>query len=176
MDRSAKVVLAVALLMIGTGVFLAAKAWVNRNPGWILGNSAMPPSSKTASAKPGEIITGSGSIDTSKLGAPIYPGASQGKAGSLALAAGTGAEPENISGATFTTPDSFDKVLNFYKDKLGPDAKILQYNSEGEHHAIVDTTSPDHTNMIGIRISRKDEGNTTEISMVSSSAPRTSQP
>ncbi len=62
-------------------------------------------------------------VDLAKLGVEAYPGAKI-EGGSTYSA--EGAESGEISGVNMTTPDSFDKVAKFYKDKYGKGAKLVQ--------------------------------------------------
>jgi hypothetical protein len=63
-------------------------------------------------------------LNSSDLGVDIYPGAEQAKGGMKMNIAGT----STVIGK-FTTSDSKDAVVAFYKDKLGPDATDFDYSS-----------------------------------------------
>ncbi|HEY2857181.1 MAG TPA: zinc ribbon domain-containing protein [Terracidiphilus sp.] len=75
------------------------------------------------------------------LGVDIYPGATAGKAGArMSTNAGSWIT------AVYVTPDSQDKVLSFYKDKLGSDASFMESSGgdvitlkKGEQEAVVVT-------------------------------------
>lgn len=54
------------------------------------------------------------------LGIAIYPGAEPSLRGSRAEIAG-----KTMLNATYLTPDSVDKVVAFYKEKAGPNAKLI---------------------------------------------------
>lgn len=62
-------------------------------------------------------------VDLAKLGVDVYPGAKIEGGGTYSA---TGAESGEISGVNMTTPDPFDKVAKFYKDKYGKGAKLVQ--------------------------------------------------
>ncbi len=62
----------------------------------------------------------SATFTESDLGIAIYPGAEPSLRGSRARIAG-----KTILNATYITPDSTDKVIAFYKEKLGPDAHLI---------------------------------------------------
>ena len=58
-----------------------------------------------------------------ELGTDIYPGAEPSKSGNLRMnIAGS-----SIVSATFLTSDSKDKVVDFYKSKLGSDATLMDF-------------------------------------------------
>jgi hypothetical protein len=67
----------------------------------------------TVQSREGTMKMGKGVVDVASLGVPIYDGASQDE-GALSV---TGAKG-SAQMAAFTTPDSFDKVYAFYKNKL----------------------------------------------------------
>jgi hypothetical protein len=68
--------------------------------------------STTVTTNQGTVTVGK-PIDTSQLGAPVYPGADANNAGTVSYTgAGGGAM------AAFKTTDDFDKVYDFYKSKL----------------------------------------------------------
>jgi len=63
----------------------------------------------------GQMTVGQGAVDASKLGAPIYPGATQSSdqaAANINVASGSSAL------AAFSTSDSFDKVYSWYKERM----------------------------------------------------------
>jgi len=76
---------------------------------------------------------------SSDLGTDIYPGAEPSKSGNLRM---------NIAGssvvtATFLTTDSKEKVVDFYKDKLGSDASTMDFGA----NAILSVKKGDHENV-----------------------------
>jgi len=91
---------------------------------------------------------------SSELGVDIYPGADPSKSGNLRM---------NIAGssvvsATFTTSDSKDKVVDFYKDKLGSNSTSMDF---GESAILTEKKSDQ--DQVSITISQKsneDEGKT----------------
>jgi len=74
-------------------------------------------SNMTASTRP---------VTEADLGAPIYPGAEEGKASMRMTIAG-----KDMLTATFLSPDSKEQVVAFYKSNLGPDAEATS-NINGE--------------------------------------------
>ncbi len=83
---------------------------------------------------------------------PPYPGAKTTSSGGISGPGGSG-----FSGAEYETSDSVDKVVSFYKEKLGPKLTVTQ--SEGT--AILQLTTA--TGSINIAVSREKDGNTTKI-------------
>ena len=81
---------------------------------------------------------------SSDLGTDIYPGAEPSKSGNMRM---------NIAGssvvtATFLTSDAKEKVVDFYKDKLGGEASTIDFGSnailslkKGEHENVQITIS-----------------------------------
>lgn len=82
----------------------------------------------TYQSKEGKVTIGKGAVDTSKLGAPVYPGAGQ---GSDAVAMNVNSKTGSGQMATFTTTDSFDKVYAWYKQQLPKGAEKMKLDSGG---------------------------------------------
>jgi energy-converting hydrogenase Eha subunit A len=71
----------------------------------------------------GTISTGaSANLSAADLGVPPYPGASSVNQGSMNMKTPTGSMVTSV----FTSTDSADKIIAFYKDKLGDKASIIQ--------------------------------------------------
>ncbi len=95
---------------------------------------------------PGGLITANSDMkfSSSDLGTDIYPGAQPGKSGNMRM---------NIAGnsvlsATYLTSDAKEKVVDFYKDKLGSEASTMDFGSnailslkKGEHETVQVTIS-----------------------------------
>jgi hypothetical protein len=85
-------------------------------------------------ANSGEIsIPGSGfsanaklPVSASDLGIAIYPGATQGKGGLHMTIAG-----KSMTSANYTTTDSKEQVMDFYKTQAGPNAQVMTTDSGG---------------------------------------------
>jgi hypothetical protein len=76
----------------------------------------------TLSTKDGSITTGSAAtISAADLGVPIYPGATR-REGGVQINSGNG----SMVTAVFSTTDSMDKVVDFYRDKVGANASVMQ--------------------------------------------------
>ena len=103
----------------------------------------------TLSTKDGTITTGSAaSISDEDLGVPIYPGATR-REGGVRINSGNG----SMVTAVFTTTDPVEKVVDFYKDKVGANASVIQSPtgaviSAGEHEkrSLMITVGQDGTN------------------------------
>jgi hypothetical protein len=66
------------------------------------------------------------SLSAGDLGIAIYPGATQGKGGLHMTIAG-----KSMVSANFSTSDSFEQVVAFYKDKAGTNAQIMTTDTGG---------------------------------------------
>jgi len=84
----------------------------------------------------------------SELGTEIYPGAEPKKSGSMRMSiAGS-----SVVSAAFLTSDPVDKVVSFYKDKLGSDATSMEFGgtsiltSKMNDHEQVSVTIVQHAN------------------------------
>lgn len=73
----------------------------------------------------GNTVTVGASVDPSQLGVPMYPGARTNSAGTVSY---TGADAGAM--AAFNTPDSFEKVYDFYKSKLPADSEKMKMDSQ----------------------------------------------
>lgn len=92
----------------------------------------------------GSISTNSGTTySAGELGTDIYPGAITGH-GSMKMDLPNGSMVTGV----FLTPDSKDKVLNFYKSRFGSDASVMEAEDQavltvkkGESEAVIVTIS-----------------------------------
>jgi len=94
------------------------------------GETTMSIPGMSVNSEPGSSFT------ASDLGVDIYPGADPKKSGNLRM---------NIAGnsvvtASFLTSDSSDKVIAYYKDKLGSDATSMEFGGT----AILSAKKSDH--------------------------------
>jgi hypothetical protein len=81
-------------------------------------------------------------ITEEKLGVPIYPGAKAEKgAGSLTISGADEKSAGSFSGATFTTTDSFDEVVAFYKDKLSDKVNVVESTNDGKRVCVLTVSS-----------------------------------
>jgi hypothetical protein len=82
--------------------------------------------SKSATFQTGESTTSIGqSVDTTRLGAPVYPGAQMGQPASIATVAGHASTVI----ANFETTDAFDKVDAYYRQRLPVGAEKMRVTS-----------------------------------------------
>lgn len=95
-------------------------------------------------------------ITEEKLGVPIYPGAKADEgAGSISFTGSDEKGSGTFGGASFTTTDSVDKVVDFYKSKLGSKVTVLDTTSEDKHSVVLSVGSEKSWKTITIQ----DEGN-----------------
>jgi hypothetical protein len=123
---------------------------------------------ETTITTPGGSISANSNMQftSSELGTDIYPGAVISKSGNLRM---------NIAGssvvtATFLTSDAKEKVVGFYKDKLGSEASTMDFGAnailslkKGEHEMVQVTISQEANQFDGktqIHISHTTESNT----------------
>jgi hypothetical protein len=86
------------------------------------------PASMSVHTKDGDATIG-GAVDPSKLGAPVYPGATTDPNSQGSLSASTSSGSTVI--ATFQTPDSFDKVYDFYKAQMPAGSEGMKMSAGG---------------------------------------------
>ena len=72
----------------------------------------------------GAVTIGS-SADPSKLGAPVYPGATANQNGSMAVSGQSG----SAAMASFKTTDDFDKVYQYYKGQMPAGSEKMKMSS-----------------------------------------------
>jgi hypothetical protein len=121
--------------VIGYGVWRVSRAvHVNR----ATGETTINTPSGTFSANSAQKFT------AGELGTDLYPGAEPAKSGSLKMNLPTGA----MVSAVFLTTDSKDKVLDFYKSKLGSGATSMDFGNnailtskKSEHEQVTVTVS-----------------------------------
>lgn len=94
---------------------------------------------------PGGVVSGGGTSNftADELGADIYPGA-QAEKGGMRMKLPTG----SIISGIFTTSDSKDDVVSFYKQKLGSDASVFDSSDsamftqkKGDHETVMVTVT-----------------------------------
>jgi hypothetical protein len=121
--------------VIGYGVWRVAHAVrMNRSTG------------ETTITTPGGSISADSSVKftSGELGTDIYPGAEPAKSGNLRM----NMAGNSVVSAAFLTSDSKEKVVAFYKDKLGSEATSMDFGSnailslkKGEHEVVQVTIS-----------------------------------
>jgi hypothetical protein len=82
---------------------------------------------ETTIATPGGAITANSNMKftSDELGTDVYPGAEPAKSGNLRM----NLAGNSVVSASFLTSDSKDKVVAFYKDKLGSEATSMEFAS-----------------------------------------------
>jgi hypothetical protein len=106
----------------------------------------------TYESKEGKVTVGQGAVDVSKLGAPLYPGATQNQDnGSISVTT------SNSSGAmaSFTTNDSFAAVDAWYKAHLPKGSEKMNVSQGGS--SIAEFTMAENTpNQTLVMVTGKD--------------------
>ncbi len=115
----------------------------------------------------GEVTIATRKLTEADLGVAIYPGAKQDDGGSLTF---SGKNDEGkISGAVFSTDDSFEKVLAFYKEKLGPSAEVMELSSNQERSALITRSDEASGESTQVLITREKGSGQTKINVSHSS-------
>ena len=121
-SSTVKVILIVVGVLVGVGILssiLATFAFWRMSRGVHVNSRG---DGVTLSTKDGTITTGSAAnVTEADLGVPIYPGATR-REGGVNIRSGT----KSMVTAVFTTTDSVEKVVDFYKDKLGANPSVVQ--------------------------------------------------
>lgn len=101
----------------------------------------------TVESKDGQTKVGKDAVDTSKLGAPVYPGTAASDSGGIAMSSEKGSGQM----VAFKTTDPFDKVYEFYKQQLPKGSekmKFAQGDSSMATFQIGDDTGPEQTSVM----------------------------
>lgn len=114
-------------------------------------------STTTYESKEGKVTVGQGAVDVTKLGAPLYPGASQSADnGSISVTTASGSGVM----ASFTSSDSFDKVYAWYQAKMPKGSEKMHVTQSGA--SIAEFLTDENTaNQTLVMVSSKD--NQTQI-------------
>jgi hypothetical protein len=103
----------------------------------------------------GTITTGqSANVTAADLGVDLYPGATTGE-GSMNMKTPNG----SMVTAVYLSPDPSDKIVAFYKEKLGDQASIVQTS----HGTVLSAGQKDKDNVV---ITITPEGNSSKIAIV----------
>jgi len=120
--RAVKVILIVVGVVVGLGLLSSLIFMFGM---WRLSRAVHVNSSGdgvTLSTKDGSITTGSAAaVSEADLGVPIYPGAIR-REGGVQINSGNG----SMVTAVFSTTDPISKVVDFYRDKVGENASVVQ--------------------------------------------------
>ena len=121
-----------------------------------------------ASGKSLEIQTPGGQIKLGQLaakpgdniaGVPVYPGATALQGGGQL----TIGDKLKVAGQDFTTDDSVDKVVQFYKDKLGSDLSVVE--NEGHYRMSVTRGEKAHPEVVTIDAFKDEDSGKTKITI-----------
>lgn len=85
----------------------------------------------TVTSDHGSVTVGK-DVDTSKLGAPVYPGATSDSDGGVSLSGQSG----SATMASFKTTDDFDKVYQFYKSQMPAGSEKMKMGSGDDQAAM----------------------------------------
>jgi hypothetical protein len=130
--------------VIGIGVYKVAKSVHKDSSGDV-----------SISTPGGTITTGqSANVTAADLGVDLYPGATTGE-GSMNMKTPNG----SMVTAVYLSPDASDKIVAFYKEKLGDQASIVQ-TSNG---TVLSAGQKDRDNVV---ITITTEGNSSKIAIV----------
>jgi energy-converting hydrogenase Eha subunit A len=120
--------------VIGIGVYRVAKGAHKDSNGNV-----------SISTPNGTITTGTSAISEADLGTAVYPGAVSGQ-GSMNMKTPNG----SMVTAVYTSTDAADKIIAFYKEKLGDQASVVQSSNgtvlssgDKEKDSIVITITPE---------------------------------
>jgi hypothetical protein len=115
----------------------------------------------TVSGEGGSVTIGAKAVDASKLGAPLYPGATQdAESGSMSVTT----SEATTSAATLKTTDPFDKVYDFYKTRMPAGSEKLKMSAGGSSMATFQVGDSDAKETVLVTIAAKD-GESTTISI-----------
>jgi hypothetical protein len=122
--------------------------------------------STTVKTDAGSVTIGK-TADTSKLGAPVYPGATQdtdanGVGGGMSLTTADG----TMNTGVFKTPDSFDKVYAFYTAQLPNGSEKMKISNAGESVVEFQIGAEGATDQVTVGVSAKDNQTTISITHV----------
>src|SRR5438270_4867254 len=106
----------------------------------------------TLETKEGKLTAGQGAVDVSKLGAPLYPGATQNQDNSsISVTTSSGSSAM----ASFTTNDSFAAVEAWYKAHMPKGSEKMNVNQGGNSIAEF-TMNEDSANQTLVMVTGKD--------------------
>jgi len=109
-------------------------------------------STTTVETKEGKLTAGQGAVDVSKLGAPLYPGATQTQDNSsISVTTSSGSSAM----ASFSTNDSFAAVEAWYKARLPKGSEKMNVNQGGSSIAEF-TMNEDSANQTLVMVTGKD--------------------
>lgn len=162
------IVVLIVVFVVGVGLFFKKTVFdnvsVKNGPGGKAEISINTPGGQVK-------LNAHGNITEEKLGVPIYPGAKAEEGAGTVSFTGNDEKGGLFGGASFTTNDSAQKVVDFYKSKLGNKVTVLETTSEGKHSVVLNVSTPNAWKTITI----EDEGNGVTKIAVASIAGNTPQ-
>ena len=100
-------------------------------------------------AKPGDMIAG----------VPVYPGATALEGGGQF----SFGDKFSVGGQVFVTNDDVEQVVEFYKEKLGPDLRAVQ--EEGNYHLSIQKGTKEHPTVVTISVAKDEDSGKTRITI-----------
>lgn len=160
-----KIILIVVAIFVGLGVLGAAAVGFTA---WRVMHAIHTSGSNgdiSIDTPGGKISTSSTeSYSSSELGTDIYPGAQTGK-GSMRMSLPTG----SVITAIYTTSDSKDQVVNYYKSRLGSDASVF----DNANSAVLSLQKgPKETVMVTVSQNGSQDDGKTRISIMHSKSTK----
>ncbi|MGA8534122.1 MAG: hypothetical protein WB615_08445 [Candidatus Tumulicola sp.] len=149
--------LAAIAAAVALGACAAHKTTIQTREGNATVTTSQDDKSVTVRTSQGTTSIGQG-VDTSRLGAPLYPGAQASQPASITTATDTGTSTL----ANFTTSDAFDKVYRYYKDRLPPAAEKMKVVSANGSVASFQVSDPSIRDVVSVQVS-SDKPNETSI-------------
>ncbi len=150
---------AIAGFMLATMVTLGAcsahKSAVQTSDGTATVTSSQDNKSVSVQTKEGTISINK-DVDTSKLGAPVYPGAQANEQGAITNTTGTGTSMM----AGFKTADSFDNVTAYYKQQLPAGSEKLNMSSANGSVATFEIGDEKSANFVTVHVTASKPGET----------------
>lgn len=159
-NSALKIILIIVGIFVGLGVLSICAVmfgvWRVSRAVHVANNGAVTLSTPGGTITAGNTVT----VSADELGVDIYPGATH-QQGGMTM---TTAKGSTVS-AVFSTSDPLEKVVDYYKDKLGSGASVFQ----SDKSAVLSSTSADNKNTVLVTVS-EDQSNSgqTKISIVHS--------
>jgi hypothetical protein len=154
-----KVVLIIVAVFVGLGILSVCAVgfgiWRVSKAVHVSSNGGVTVNTPTGTLTAGN----AGSVSASDLGVDIYPGATQ-QQGAVKVST-----PNRTAiTAAYTTSDPLDKVVDFYKGKLGPSASVFQ----SDKSAVLSETSDDKKSSVMVTIGTEGNNGQTKIAILHS--------
>ncbi len=122
--------------------------------------------STTVKTADGSMSVGDNAVDPSKLGAPVYPGATQAE-GAGGISFSTAEETSDT--ASFTSADPFETVYDYYKGKMPAGSEKLKISSGDSQLASFQVGDQASKEVVSVMLAAKDGKTQITISHVTKS-------